>query len=273
MVSDARSTLQGMYNLISKSVFQPSIICIYVYLRLHSGEVIKYKDIVNNTRLHVNTIYKQITTLETSNLVERTKVGKSFQYNTKNMSSSLVKKLLKSIPTSTLPSSSSRTSTNTNTKTKRLGYDNSRSSRGNVGVDVSDKDWIAARAIIVRHIPESFIDPTRLREKRFMKLCGLLLDESFDLNAYAKWYRVEKFVRLRFNWNIFLLASMIDEYQIVAGDLAESEEHLHTSSKAMKAKHSKAAAKDKEWIRENIMSKVKKNGTKNRSKRTSSKDL
>jgi len=139
-------------------------------------------------------------------------------------------------------------------------------------VIIKDKDWMAAKAILARHIPESFIDPTRLGEKRFMKLCGLLLDESFDLNAYAKWYRVEKFVRLRFNWNIFLLASMIDEYQIVADDLAESEQHLHTSSKAMKAKHSEAAKRDKEWIRKNIMTKVKKNDTKNRSKRTSSKD-
>jgi len=266
VVSDARSTLQGIYNLISKGVFQPSIVCIYVYLRLHSGEVVKYKDIVNNTRLHANTIYKQITTLETSNLVKRTKVGKSFQYDTKDMSSSLVRKLLKSIPTSTLPSSSSRTSTSTNSKTRRLGYDSSRGSRGNVSVDVSDKDWISAKAILVKHIPESFIDSTRMSEKRFMKLCGLLLDESFDLDAYAKWYRKEKFVRLRFNWNIFLLASMIDEYQIVADDLAESEQHLHTSSKVMKAKHSEAAKRDKEWIRKNIASQVGKDDTKTRSK-------
>ena len=271
--SDARSTLQGIYNLISRGVFKPSIINIYVYLRLYSGEIVKYKDMISQTGLHYNTIYKQITDLETANLIKRIKVGRSFRYTTRNISS-ISKTLLKQYHTPHNPSSSSRLVSTSRVKTldNLDNIESRKKKRESECVIIKDKDWMAAKAILARHIPESFIDPTRLGEKRFMKLCGLLLDESFDLNAYAKWYRVEKFVRLRFNWNVFLLPSMIDEYQAIASDLAESEEHLHTSSEAMKAKHSKAAAKDKEWIRKNIMPKVEKNDTKNRSKRISSKD-
>jgi len=85
--SDARSTLQGIYNLISRGVFKPSIINIYVYLRLYSGEIVKYKDMISQTGLHYNTIYKQITDLETANLIKRIKVGRSFRYTTRNISS------------------------------------------------------------------------------------------------------------------------------------------------------------------------------------------
>lgn len=279
--SEARPTLEGIYELISRKVFRPSTINIYTFLRLHSGEVIPYNDIAKYTGLHVNTIGQELNALEAGDLLERTKVKNSVRYKTMNMEDDILKELSQS--TSASSSSSPRLSRLSRLSrvvrailgsravpVKKLGYDYSRGRRE--AKFVNDKDWISAKAILARHIPESFLDPLRLGEKRFMKLCELLLDESFDLEAYSKWYRTEKFVRLRFNWNMFLLPSMVDEYRIIASDLAESEQHLRTSSKEMKAKHSKAAIKDREWIRKKIMPKVGKNVTKTRSKRSSARD-
>ena len=125
-----------------------------------------------------------------------------------------------------------------------------------------DKDWLAAKDILVKTFPESFISTLRLGEKRFMKLCELLLDKSFDLDKYAKWVKSEKMPRVNFSWSIFLLSSMLDEYRIVAADLKESTKHLHTNSKEARARHAKAAEKSEEWIRNTIMKKEAKNGSK-----------
>lgn len=276
--SEARPTLEGIYELISRKVFRPSTINIYVFLRLHSNEVIPYHNISKYTSLHVKTIGQELNALEAAELLERTKVKNSVRYKTVNMKADILKELSASASASS--SSSPKLSRLSRivraildsraVPIKNISYDYSRGRRE--AKFANDKDWIAAKAILARHIPESFLDPLRLGEKRFMKLCELLLDESFDLEAYTKWYRVEKFVRLRFNWNMFLLPSMVDEYRIIASDLAESEQHLRTSSKEMKAKHSKAAAKDKEWIEKNIMPRMGKNVAKTRSKRSSARD-
>ena len=278
MSSDARPTLSGMYELIHRGIFRSSTITIYVFLRLHLGEILKYEDIAAYTGLHANTIYAETTALEAANLVKKIKVKKSFRYTTRNMPTGLIKDLLTPTPTTSSSSSSSRISRLSrvigpiiaSSPIKNLKYNYSRGRRE--ATFVNDKDWISAKAILAKYFPESFLDPLRLGEKRFMKLCALLLDDDFDLDEYTKWFKDEKYVRLHFNWNIFLLSSMIDEYRAVATEVAESEEHLHTSSEKMKTKHSKGAARDKAWIRKNIKSKVKKNGAKTRSKKPPARD-
>lgn len=137
----------------------------------------------------------------------------------------------------------------------------------------ADEDWKKAKISLDRHFKEFELNPMVLtRKNRFGKLIELLEDETFDFDRYCEWYADEKYPDAGFNFGLFLYPNVIDEYRNVATDLAESEQHLHTSSEEMKKRHAKGAEKTKKWIDEKIIPKMEKDNVKTRSKRPPARD-
>ena len=77
-----------------------------------------------------------------------------------------------------------------------------------------DADWRTVEPVLLKYFKPYQISPVKLTtKKRFEKLCELISDETFDFEAYCKWYRVEKYPQRKFNYGLFLYPDMIAEFR------------------------------------------------------------
>ncbi len=90
-----------------------------------------------------------------------------------------------------------------------------------------DSDWRTVEPILLKYFKPHQIAPRKLTiKKRFESLCELLSDNTFDFDAYCKWYRVEKYPYRKFNYGLFLYPDMIAEFR----DSLEDDKYLKTTT-------------------------------------------
>ncbi len=78
----------------------------------------------------------------------------------------------------------------------------------------ADGEWQKAELILEKYFRPREINPKSLTaKKRFEKLCELISDETFDFEAYCKWYKEEKYPDKKFNYGLFLFPDMIEEFR------------------------------------------------------------
>jgi len=110
-----------------------------------------------------------------------------------------------------------------------------------------DTDWRTAEPILLKYFKPYQISPVKLSiKKRFEKLCELLTDETFDFDAYCKWYRVEKYPKYKFNYGLFLYPDMIAEFR---DSLEDDDTYLKTTTNlANSESHKQGVKRTKEFI-------------------------
>jgi len=92
-----------------------------------------------------------------------------------------------------------------------------------------DDDWKKTQPILKKHFGVDRTKPQMLvRKKYFVKLCQLLADQSLDFEDYCRWYQVNKFPYKGFNYGLFLLPSMIEEYRVSKN--IQADDYLKTST-------------------------------------------
>jgi len=75
-----------------------------------------------------------------------------------------------------------------------------------------DEDWQKVEVILLKYFRPSQINPVFLTKKnKFATLLEVVGQVDFD--AYCKWYRVEKYPRMKFNFGLFLYPSMLSEFE------------------------------------------------------------
>jgi DNA-binding MarR family transcriptional regulator len=77
----------------------------------------------------------------------------------------------------------------------------------------SDEDWLKAKEILLKYFRSSQINPIFLTKKNKFSTLLLLIEQVKDFEAYCKWYRVEKYPRMKFNYGLFLYPSMVSEFE------------------------------------------------------------
>jgi len=93
-----------------------------------------------------------------------------------------------------------------------------------------DADWKTAEPVLLKYFKPYQISPLKLtKKKRFEKLCELISDETFDFDAFCKWYRIEKYPQRKFNYGLFLYPDMIAEFRDVKED--DDDTYLKTTTR------------------------------------------
>ena len=254
MAADLTDTLNVLYDLVERKIITTLTVILYVYLKIHTGEILPYSDLAKTLNTHKETIRRHVEVLEHFDLVERKKVSRSYKIKADVIreKSCLSPFLSYSYNTSTSPREHKEVAKLARAVTPILNYNNSRYSyaSGRRAANFEDdEDWLEAKKVLTHHFPDAReISALRLGERRFMKLCGYMMD-GLPLEIYCEWYAEEKLDRLGFTWNMFLLNSMVAEFYDKREDFESARAHLTTSSSQMKEKHAKGAKADKAWIR------------------------
>lgn len=90
-----------------------------------------------------------------------------------------------------------------------------------------DEDWPGIKETLLKYFKPYQITEKSLSSKNYWdRLNALLMDEDIELDQYAKWYRINKYPKLKFNWGLFLLDTMISEFK----DDDEADNYLEVSS-------------------------------------------
>lgn len=103
-----------------------------------------------------------------------------------------------------------------------------------------DEDWDKIFPVMEPLFPKEFVHPNSIRSRKvFDKVCRFYLDHEKDFADYAKWYREVKYPAKGFNWGLFCLESMYDEYCRYG---TKNQSYLHTSTNMRKSKTFKLKA-------------------------------
>jgi len=119
-----------------------------------------------------------------------------------------------------------------------------------------DADWKTAESILLKYFKPYQISPLKLtKKKRFEKLCELISDETFNFDAFCKWYRIEKYPQRKFNYGLFLYPDMIAEFRDLQDE--EPDAYLDTSTRLKESEsHKKDVQETNEYL-ESLLEKEK----------------
>lgn len=131
--------------------------------------------------------------------------------------------------------------------------DKTKSNKFNLDDVQKDEDWLKMKPILLKYYKEYQIHEQLLvgPKQSFVKLCNLwddLGEERFD--AYAEWYRVNKYPYKKFNYGLFLYFGIISEFKDDTD--AEDTRYMNTGSVGQSDSFKKKVSKTKESLREII---------------------
>lgn len=110
----------------------------------------------------------------------------------------------------------------------------------------NDEDWQRVEPILKKYFRDHQIDPERFFSEKaiakhyWRKFNDILEDSSVDFEEYCKWYRVNKYPRLKFTYGAFVLPSMVDEFK----EDSEPDSYKDISKKSFE----KDIAKSKDFL-------------------------
>lgn len=114
----------------------------------------------------------------------------------------------------------------------------------------SDADWKQAEPILLKYFKPTQIDPARfltdaaIKKSYWRKFNDILDDKDVDFEEYCRWYRKEKYPRMKFNYGLFVLESMVAEFK----EDSEPDAYLDVPGSLAKSDHKADVEKTKEWI-------------------------
>ena len=78
----------------------------------------------------------------------------------------------------------------------------------------------------------------------------MISDETFDFDAFCKWYRIEKYPQRKFNYGLFLYPDMIAEFRDIQDKGEETDTYLDTSTMMKESEsHKKGVQETKEFLK------------------------
>lgn len=113
-----------------------------------------------------------------------------------------------------------------------------------------DDDWKRVEPILLKYFKPMQIDPSRflaevaIRKSYWRKFNDILDDKDVDFEEYCRWYRKEKYPRVKFNYGLFVLESMVAEFK----EDTEPDSYLDVSRSLEENNHKADVEKADEWL-------------------------
>ena len=212
----------------------PGLLLLYAFYVDHSGESPTHIQIRDETGLNQYEIKRFREALEVANLIVVNPSGKRLHVTINEFFSITENNVL--LLTSKLIDTSKKKE-----EERNFSYGKNSGTRFTEDDIRSDEDWQKAESILLKFFKPSRITPRDILRKNYWKrLVDLLEDESIDFEEYCRWFREKKYVRMGFNFGLFLTPSMVvefrevqegDTYTGVSDRMIDSEEFQNTLEK------------------------------------------
>jgi hypothetical protein len=202
------SSMMNIFNMVKKGQTTLSTVTLYLYYCMHGPDCSPTQtEIMTLTRMKPETIKKHIDIIDELGGIHQIPAKKGRRTQTQ---------VFQVLPPT--PSSITRIKNIINLE-PRNNYKFTSNTRKNskgftVDAVIADEDYKKAKAILLKYFDDSDIDPAVLLGKnRLSVLTELVQDDTFDFDAFSKWYQKNIYPEKGFGLGLLLYSSIIKQYK------------------------------------------------------------